>query len=476
MNQYTIFIIKLFVTLITAGVMSFLFRKRTARFGVLLIVAGVFWIGMFSGYLACTFPDIKEEITITALGSHHEQGQWNQIILLGYEANGEENGFFYSLDGAWPREPKGETDNEDYWYWVAEGEKWQEWITPDIKLHIPVGVNRVLLFGGGPYNGQAQVGYAGEIMFLDTFSPDEGVVRLTLPDSGQALQIQNELEHMPAFLTIFFVLVLSLYIVVQYLTAATRFRRLKEYRFLFMELIKRDFTLKYKRTVLGMLWSVLSPLFNLLIMWLVFNNLLGQGMAHYSIYLFIGQLIFSYFSDATMQGMTSLLDNAGIFTKVNVPKYMFLLSKNVSSLINFGLTMILLGFFVGIEGITFHWRLVTLVFPIACIIVFNVGIGLILSALFVFFRDIQYLWGIFTQLLMWMSATFYSITTFPYKVQCLFLVNPLYLFNRYFRKIIIEGAMPSLWFHLLMIFYAMTALAAGCFMYKKYNHEFLYYV
>ena len=252
--------------------------------------------------------------------------------------------------------------------------------------------------------------------------------------------------------------------------------KLTRHQFLFEELVKRDFAKKYKRTVLGMAWSILSPLMNLLIMWLVFNNFFGNNMDHYVIYLFAGQLVFSYFTDATNLGMNSLVSNAGIFTKVNVPKYLFLFSQNVSSLINFGLTLLIFFTFVAIDGVPFTWKFLFLVYPVACLIVFNLGLGLILSALFVFFRDMQYLWGILTQLIMWMSAIFYTIDSYSYTVQCLFLLNPLYLYIRYFRKIVLEGEIPTLQFHLLAAAFAALSFTVGAYMYKKYNHEFLYYV
>ncbi len=252
--------------------------------------------------------------------------------------------------------------------------------------------------------------------------------------------------------------------------------KLKQNRFLFEELVKRDFTKKYKRTILGMAWSILSPLMNLLIMWLVFSLFFGNNVDHYVIYLFSGQLVFSYFTDATNLGMNSLVGNAGIFTKINVPKYLFLLSQNVSSLINYGLTLSLYFIFVAIDGLAFTWKFILLLYPVGCLIAFNLGVGLFLSALYVFFRDMQYLWGIFTQLLMWMSAIFYPITGYSSTVQYLFFLNPIYLYIRYFRKIVIEGTIPTLQFHLLAAAYALIALGIGAFMYKKYNHEFLYYV
>ncbi len=254
------------------------------------------------------------------------------------------------------------------------------------------------------------------------------------------------------------------------------FNKLLRHQFLFEELVKRDFKKKYKRTVLGMAWSVLSPLLMLLVMRLVFTQFFGRGMEHYTTYLFCGNLVFSYFSESTGQGMTSLMGNAGIFTKVNVPKYLFLFSKNVQTLINFGLTLCVFFVFCMLDGITFTWKFICLLYPICCLVLFNVGVGLILSAMFVFFRDIQYLWSVFTQLLMYMSAIFYTIDSYSYTVQCLFLLNPLYLFIRYFRKIVIEATIPTIWFHLLMLADVIIVFGIGCWMYKKYNTRFLYYV
>lgn len=253
-------------------------------------------------------------------------------------------------------------------------------------------------------------------------------------------------------------------------------QKLKRHQFLFEELVKRDFKKKYKRTVLGMAWSILSPLLLLLVMKLVFTQFFGRDMEHYTTYLFCGNLVFSYFSESTREGMASLMGNAKIFTKVNVPKYLFLFAKNTQTLINFGLTLVVFFVFCILDGITFTWKFVLLLYPIAMLMLFNIGVGLILSALFVFFRDIQYLWTVFTQLLMYMSAIFYTIDNYSYTIQCVFLLNPVYLFIRYFRKIVIDATIPTAWFHLLMLADVVIVLGIGCWMYKKYNHRFLYYV
>ena len=254
------------------------------------------------------------------------------------------------------------------------------------------------------------------------------------------------------------------------------FSKIQPYWFTFTELVKRDFKKKYKNTYLGMIWSILSPLLTLLILTLVFTNFFGRTQPHFTIYIFCGNIVFSYFSDSTNGGMGSLLGNAAIFTKVNVPKYLFLFSRNVSSLINFGLTLVVFFVFCIIDGITFAWSFFLLIFPVMCMIVFNVGMGLILSALYVFFRDMQYLWSVFTMLLMYMSAIFYPITTFPENMQKLFLLNPVYVYIKYFRLIVIDNTIPSLPYHLLALGYAILAFGIGALIYKKCNHKFLYYV
>jgi ABC-2 type transport system permease protein len=256
-------------------------------------------------------------------------------------------------------------------------------------------------------------------------------------------------------------------------TLRTRFL---ENRFLFSELVKRDFKKKYKRTYLGMIWSVLSPLLTLLVMRIVFTQFFGRNVDHYTIYLFCGNIVFSYFSEATGSGMSSLMDNASIFSKVNVPKYLFLFSKNISSLINFGMTFVVFIIFCIVDKVPFTPTFFALAFPILCLIIFNMGVGLILSALFVFFRDIQYLWGIFTTLLMYLSAIFYTVDVYSPVVQKLFLLNPIFVYIKYFRLAVLGGTLPSVQYHLLALGYALGAFLVGSLIYKVKNHKFLYYV
>lgn len=251
--------------------------------------------------------------------------------------------------------------------------------------------------------------------------------------------------------------------------------KFKQYQFVFEELVKRDFKRKYKRNILGVLWSMLAPLFTLLVMNFVFGHIFGRTMPHYIIYLFSGNLLFNYFTEATNGGMMSLMDNAHIFSKVKVPKYLFLFSRVVSSSINFLLTMIVYFIFVAFDGLAFTWKFILLLFPFGCLFITILGVGLILSALYVFFRDIQYLYGIFTTALMYFTPIFYDISLMGDKAW-VFYCNPLFLYINYVRQIVIYGQIPSLAYHSACLVYAFALFGIGCLMYKKYNFKFLYYV
>lgn len=247
------------------------------------------------------------------------------------------------------------------------------------------------------------------------------------------------------------------------------------YHFAFSELMKRDFKKKYKRSVLGILWSMLAPLFTLLVMNFIFGSFFGRDAAHYTIYLFTGIVVMTYYSQATNSGMGALVGNAGIFSKVNVPKYLFLFSNIASSSINFGLTLILYFLFVIGDGLGIHLLYVLLIFPIGCLVMTVLGVSMILSALFVFFKDIQYLYGVFMTALMYCTPVFYTPDILGEKAY-LFYINPLFLIINYIREIVIYARIPSIEYHLGCLIYSLVLLILGFFIYKKYNYKFLYYI
>lgn len=472
-------IIEILLTVAAIIVMWFVLLKRIRIKKCLLLTVIMAWIAVFGAYLSTTIVAPKEYAKIIATMEKNELSANNDICLMGYNANHEWHNLKHPVEGSWAWYPG--TEGADYYYagWFPSSPDLQpEDATDYIVIEIEPGVERSVTFLKNPWYGIVRVEMYETVQEIDTYGSGEvtEVAGIFLPDTPMEFYAQAQMQQLPVAVTISLVLDVVLIATVVFLASNGRAEKISKHKFLFEELVKRDFTLKYKRTVLGMVWSILSPLATLLIMWLVFKDILGSNINHFAIYMFTGQVVFSFFSDATMQGMTSLLDNAGIFTKVNIPKYLFLLSKNISSLINFGLTLLVLFVFILIDGIAVTPEFLMLIYPIACLIVFNIGLGLILSALFVFFRDTQHLWGVFSQLIMWVSAIFYSTDKFDGSIQVAFLINPLYSFITYFRSIILDGIIPSLLTHIIILCYTLLVFLIGCLIYKKKNHEFLYYV
>lgn len=246
--------------------------------------------------------------------------------------------------------------------------------------------------------------------------------------------------------------------------------------FLFTELTKRDFKQKYKGTFLGMLWSILSPLLQLLVMKIVFTEFFGKNTPHFTIYLFSGLIVFNYFTESTRGSMHALSSNRSIILKIKAPKYLFLLSKNMASLINFLIILPIYFIFVAFDGITFRWSFLMLIYPIIFLPVFCIGVGMVLSALQVFFNDTSYFYDIVIILLRYLSAIFYNIDRFPESVQRYFLINPVYVFIKYFRIIVVNQQIPSLMYHVLILIWSALAIGIGALVYKKNNRRFAYYL
>lgn len=246
--------------------------------------------------------------------------------------------------------------------------------------------------------------------------------------------------------------------------------------FLFSELTKRDFKLKYKGTVLGMFWSILSPLLQLLVMRLVFTEFFGRNTPYYTTYLFSGLIVFSYYSDATKGSIGALSSNRSIILKIKTPKYLFLLSRNVSSTINFLIIIPIYFIFAFIDGIRFHVVFFVLIYPLLLLPAFCFGVGLILSAMQVFFNDTKHLYGIFLILLRYLSAIFYQVDKYSAGIQRLFLMNPVYAFIKFFRLIVIDHTLPSFGFFMLLLGYTLLVLFLGGWIYKRNNQKFAYYL
>lgn len=218
---------------------------------------------------------------------------------------------------------------------------------------------------------------------------------------------------------------------------------IRNYKYLFQQLVQRDFKTKYKRSVLGVLWSLLNPLFLMTVQYVVFSNMFRFEIDHYVIYLLIGIIFFTFFNDATGQSMASIVMNAPLITKVYVPKYIFPIAKVVSIEINFVISLGILLLAVLLNGLTLKPVMLLIVVPVIGITIFCMGMGLILSALMVYFRDMQFLYGIITTMWMYLTPIFYPESLLADKVAIALKVNPMYHLIKFTRTVIIDGVVPS---------------------------------
>lgn len=249
-----------------------------------------------------------------------------------------------------------------------------------------------------------------------------------------------------------------------------------KYGFLTRQLVSRDFKTKYKRSVLGVGWSILNPLLTMLVHYVVFSTLFSNGTKNYPVYLLTGIVFFSFFSEAINMGMSSITSNAALIKKVYVPKYIFPVSRVLSSLINLGTSMIPLLAVMLLTGTWPKLSTLLLVFDILCLIVFVMGMSLLLSTCMTFFQDTQFLWGVVSMIWMYLTPIFYMDTIIPEKFLGVYHMNPMYQYINFARTCIIEGVSPSPISYLWCILAVLVAFIAGTAVFRKNQDRFVMYL
>ena len=254
------------------------------------------------------------------------------------------------------------------------------------------------------------------------------------------------------------------------------FQILRKYQPLLKELVKRDITIRYRRSVLGLLWTVLNPLLMMIVMSIVFSTLFTNSIENFPVYVMIGNVVFNCNSEATNRGLSSIIWNASLIKKVYIPKYLFPLATVAPSLINFGFSFIALIIVMFFTKPEFHLTLVTAWIPLAYLIIFSLGLSLILCAVNVFFRDAEHLYGVFVTIWMYLSAIFYSTDILPETVNKIVYYNPIYQYITFFRKIIMDGVFPGIQTNLLCLSYSIIALLLGLFVFYKLQDKFILHI
>ena len=249
------------------------------------------------------------------------------------------------------------------------------------------------------------------------------------------------------------------------------------YKYLLFELVKKNIKLKYRRSYLGILWTLVEPLLTMIVLTLVFGTLFGKDDRTYPVYILCGRLLYSFFSSASKAGLKAVSGNAAMIKKVYVPKYIYVVAAIISNFVTFVISLVVLVGVAAVLRVEPTWHIVEGLIPLVILFVMTLGIGLILATLNVFFRDIEYIWSVLTMLIMYASAIFYTtervINTGNGWV---FNVNPIYMCIANFRNTVLYGTAMNVDYCIHSAIFAVLSVIIGSVLFYKEQDKFILYV
>lgn len=248
------------------------------------------------------------------------------------------------------------------------------------------------------------------------------------------------------------------------------------YRFLLWELTKKVIKLKYRRSYLGIIWSLIEPLLEMVVLTIVFGTLLGNSDPKFPVYILTGRLLYTFFSQGTRSSLSSIRVNASMIKKVYVPKYLYPLSSVLSNFIIFAISLI------DLVGIMIFFRVYPTVYivwafaALGLLLLMTMGVGMILSTIGVFFRDLEYLWSVALMLIMYTCAIFYKPEKLLNSEHAWVLkVNPLYSVIDVFRAGI-YGRTPDRWALMYALGFGLCSLLLGIWVFHKKQDKFILHI
>lgn len=254
-------------------------------------------------------------------------------------------------------------------------------------------------------------------------------------------------------------------------------QELWKYRDLLKLLVAKNVKLKYRRSFLGYVWSILNPLLIMVVMTIVFSTMFSRNIENFPVYLFCGQLLFNYMNNSTHQAISSISVNAALLKKTYVPKYIFTLAKVTSGLVDlvFSLGALVIVLIATRAKVTWY----ALLFP--CVLlqlyIFCIGLGLFLAQANVFFKDTQFIYNAVTTAWMYVTPIFYPLEALPEQViWCIKHFNPMYFYIGQFRDLVYYGRMPG---HLIILcgwIAAVGMLLIGVWSFLRSKDKFILYI
>lgn len=254
------------------------------------------------------------------------------------------------------------------------------------------------------------------------------------------------------------------------------FLNVKRSWFTISSLVSKDFKLKYRRSILGVAWSVLNPLLMMIVLTAVFSTFFRFSIEKYPVYLILGSTLFSLVIDASSSAMVSVIDSASLIKKIRIDIFIFPLEKVIFQLVNFAISFIAVFAVMIFLDVKITFNLLLLPLLLVYVLIFTLGLSLILSALAVFFRDLIHIWGVLTTAWMYATPLFYPVDILPSWMQTFERFNPMYRFITYYRDIALWGNTPTLEQNIACLAISLIVLAIGIFVFKKLQRKFIFYI
>ena len=249
-----------------------------------------------------------------------------------------------------------------------------------------------------------------------------------------------------------------------------------QYRPLLKELVRLDLKVKYRRSFLGYVWSLLNPLLMMCVMTLVFSYMFRFDIPNYPLYLITGQTLWTFFNESTNMSMYSVIQNGALIKKVYIPKFIFPISRVLSSFVTMSFSLAAILIVLVFTKSPFYWTILLFPVPLLFLLLFAMGIGMVLSALSVYFRDITHLYGVVTLAWMYVTPIFYPVSALPKEIVSIVQGNPMYSYISFFREIVLYGTVPesAMWLKCALI--SLAALAVGLAVFRKLQRNFILYI
>lgn len=248
------------------------------------------------------------------------------------------------------------------------------------------------------------------------------------------------------------------------------------YKDLLRNLISRDIKVKYRRSVLGIGWSILNPLLMTLVITAVFSTVFKFDIPNFPIYYLTGSIVFNFFSEATTGAMGAVVYAGGLIKKVYIPKYIFPLEKILFAFINLLFSVIPVLLVLLFSDIQIKATILLAPIPLVLALVFAIGIGLVVATSAVFFRDIFHLYSVLLTAWMYLTPLFYPVSIVPEDLKFLIQINPLYYYIDYLRQVVMYGTIPDMQTQILCVVFALGALVIGTCLFKSKQDQFVLYI